>query len=180
MKRAHPTGSDDCHSHRLAPYRRAPLDEPVDDAGLCALRLAPMNPASFRGIAVPGVRPPAGGFVHATVVAAGSDLVFVSGQTPEDVDGSFPPDFEGQARMAWRNVERTLAAAGCTLDDVAKVNMYIRDRVYRETNRTVRNEVLGDRRPALTVLVTDHWDEEWLIEIEVIAARPVADAGPVS
>ena len=82
--------------------------------------------------------------------------------------------------MAWRNVERTLAAAGCALDDVAKVNMYIRDRVYRETNRTVRNEVLGDRRPALTVLVTDHWDEEWLIEIEVIAARPVADAGPVS
>ena len=32
-------------------------------------------------------------------------------------------------------------------------------------------EVLGDRRPALTVLVTDHWDEGWLIEIEVIAAR---------
>lgn len=73
--------------------------------------------------------------------------------------------------MAWRNVERTLAAAGCTLDDVAKVNMYIRDRVYRQANRTVRNEVLGDRRPALTVLVTDHWDEEWLIEIEVVAAR---------
>ena len=70
-------------------------------------------------------------------------------------------------------------AAGCTLDDVAKVNMYIRDRVYREANRTVRNEVLGTRRPALTVLVTDHWDEEWLLEIEVVAARrsrPAADA----
>lgn len=42
-----------------------------------------MNTASFQGINVPGVRPPAGGFVHATVVAAGSDLVFISGQTPE-------------------------------------------------------------------------------------------------
>jgi 2-iminobutanoate/2-iminopropanoate deaminase len=131
-----------------------------------------MTSGSFRGVDVPGVRAPAGGFVQATVVRAGSDLVFVSGQTPEDVDGSVPADFEGQARMAWRNVERTLAAAGCTLDDVAKVNMYIRDRVYREANRTVRNDVLGDRRPALTVLVTDHWDEEWLIEIEVVAARP--------
>ena len=135
------------------------------------LRLERMSNASFRGVDVPGVRAPAGGFVHATVVAAGSDLVFVSGQTPEDVDGSFPSDFESQARMAWRNVVCTLAAAGCTLDDVAKVNMYIRDRIYREPNRTVRNEVLADRRPALTVLVTDHWDEGWLIEIEVIAAR---------
>ena len=120
---------------------------------------------------VPGVRAPAGGYVHATLVPAGSDLLFVSGQTPEDVDGSVPADFEGQARMAWRNVERTLAAAGFTLDHVAKVNMYIRDRVYRQANRIVRNEVLGDRCPALTVLVTDHWDEPWLIEIEVVAAR---------
>jgi 2-iminobutanoate/2-iminopropanoate deaminase len=126
---------------------------------------------------VPGVRPPAGGYVHATIVPAGSDLVFVSGQTPEDVDGSVPADFEAQARVAWRNVERTLEAAGFTLDHVAKVNMYIRDRVYREPNRTVRNEVLGDRRPALTVLVTDHWDEEWLIEIEVVAARSPASPG---
>jgi 2-iminobutanoate/2-iminopropanoate deaminase len=138
-----------------------------------------MTSGSFQGIDVPGVRVPAGGFVHATVVQAGADLVFVSGQTPEDIDGSVHADFEGQARMAWRNVERTLAAAGFTLDDVAKVNMYIRDRVYREPNRLVRNEVLGDRRPALTVLVTDHWDEEWLIEIEVIAARrPSAPEDP--
>jgi 2-iminobutanoate/2-iminopropanoate deaminase len=130
-----------------------------------------MTTASFRGVEVPDVQAPAGGFVHATIVPAGSDLVFVSGQTPEDVDGSVSPMFEDQARMAWRNVERTLAAASCTLDDVAKVNMYIRDRQYREPNRTVRNEVLGDRHPALTVLVTDHWDESWLIEIEVVAAR---------
>ena len=51
--------------------------------------------------------------------------------------------------------------------------MYIRDRSYRVANREVRHEVLGDRRPVLTVLVTDHWDERWLIEIEAIAARPV-------
>jgi hypothetical protein len=44
--------------------------------------------------------------------------------------------------------------------------------VHRALNREVRPEVLGDRRPALTVLVTDHWDERWLIEIEAIAARP--------
>jgi len=39
-----------------------------------------MTTTTYRGVDVPGVRPPAGGFVHATVVSAGSDLVFVSGQ----------------------------------------------------------------------------------------------------
>ncbi len=136
-----------------------------------------MTGPSHRGVDVPGVRAPAASFVHATIVAAGSDLLFVSGQTPEDLDGSVPTDFESQARLAWRNVERTLAAADFTLDDVAKVNMYIRDRGYREQNRTVRNEVLGDRRPALTVLVTDHWDDRWLIEIEVVAARQPLNPG---
>ncbi len=55
-----------------------------------------------------------------------------------------------------------------------KVSLYIRDRRYRVANREVRHEVLGERRPGLTVLVTDHWDEGWLLEIEAIAARVAA------
>ncbi len=101
------------------------------------------------------------------------ELLFVAGQVPEDLDGSVPDGFADQARLAWRNVERCLAAGGFTLDHLVKVSMYIRDRSYRVANREVRHEVLGDRRPVLTVLVTDHWDERWLIEIEAIAARPV-------
>lgn len=132
------------------------------------------------GVHVPDVLAPAASFVHATIVPAGASLVFVSGQVPEDVDGSVPDTFAGQARLAWRNVERTLAAAGCTLDDVFKVTMYVRDRRYREDNRLVRNKVLGSRTPALTVIVADHWDERWLIEIEVIATRPVTKGGGVS
>jgi enamine deaminase RidA (YjgF/YER057c/UK114 family) len=120
-----------------------------------------------------GVPAAVGGYSHAAVVPADSELLFVSGQVPEDLDGSVPDDFAEQARLAWRNVERCLVAGGFTLDHLVKVSMYIRDRSYRVANRAVRHEVLGDRRPALTVLVTDHWDERWLIEIEVIAARSV-------
>jgi 2-iminobutanoate/2-iminopropanoate deaminase len=119
----------------------------------------------------PGVAAPSG-YAHATVVPAGTELVFVSGQIPVAPDGSVPADFEGQARQAWRNVEGVLRAAGCTFDDVAKITMFICDRVYRDVNRAVRHEFLGDRTPALTVLVTDQWDDAWLIEIEAIAARP--------
>lgn len=121
-----------------------------------------------------GVAPAVGGYSHAAVVPAGTEMLFVAGQIPEDLDGTVPADFAAQARVAWRNVERCLAAGGFTLDHLVKVSMYIRDRQYRAANREVRHEVLGDRRPVLTVLVTDHWDERWLIEIEAIAARPVA------
>ena len=121
-----------------------------------------------------GVPAAVGGYSHAAVVPAGSELLFIAGQVPQDVDGSVPDDFADQARVAWRNVEGCLAAAGFTLDHLVKVSMYIRDRKYRLANREVRHEVLGDRRPVLTVLVTDHWDEQWLIEIEAIAARSAA------
>lgn len=98
----------------------------------------------------------------------------IYGDRMTQVHRTFDPDgFADKARLAWRNVERCLAAAGFTLDHLVKVSMYIRDRRYRVANREVRHGALGDRRPALTVLVTDHWDEGWLIEIEAIAARPV-------
>jgi 2-iminobutanoate/2-iminopropanoate deaminase len=129
--------------------------------------------ATHRTVDPDGVPAAAGGYSHGVVVPGGSELLFVSGQVPEDLDGSVPVDFSAQARLAWRNVERTLEAAGFTLDHLVKVSMYIRDREYREANRDVRRAVLGDRRPALTVLVTDHWDAAWLIEIEAVAARHV-------
>jgi 2-iminobutanoate/2-iminopropanoate deaminase len=130
-------------------------------------------PQVHRTLDPDGVPAAVGGYSHAAVVPGGTELLFVSGQVPEDLDGTVPVDFADQARLAWRNLERCLAAGGFTLDQLVKISMYIRDRSYRIANREVRHEVLGDRRPALTVLVTDHWDERWLIEIEAIAARPV-------
>jgi enamine deaminase RidA (YjgF/YER057c/UK114 family) len=121
-----------------------------------------------------GVPAAVGGYSHAAVVPAGAELLFIAGQVPQDLDGSTPENFGDQARLAWRNLTRCLDSAGFTLDELVKVSMYIRDRKYRVANREVRHEVLGERRPVLTVLVTDHWDEEWLIEIEAIAARSVA------
>ena len=44
------------------------------------------------------------------------------------------------------------------------------DRVHGGVNTTVRAEVLGTHRPALTVIQAGIWDSAWLIEIEAIAA----------
>jgi enamine deaminase RidA (YjgF/YER057c/UK114 family) len=112
----------------------------------------------------------AGGYAQAVEVAGSSRLLFISGQIPETIDGEIPASFEDQARLAWRNVEAQLRAAGMTLDNLVKATTFLSDRRYALPNRAIRNEVLGGRQIALTVVITGIFDERWLLEVEAIAA----------
>jgi enamine deaminase RidA (YjgF/YER057c/UK114 family) len=109
-------------------------------------------------------------YSQALEVKGAQHLLFVSGQIPVAKDGGVPKDFTAQARQAWANVESQLRAAGMTLDNVVKVTIFLADRRYAMENRAVRQEVLGERAPALTVIITGIFDESWLIEIEAVAA----------
>lgn len=97
-------------------------------------------------------------------------LLFISGQIPETADGVVPASFTDQALLAWRNLEQVLTAAGMNLSNLVKVTTFLSARKYRDENRRVREQVLGDHRPALTVIVADIYDERWLLEIEAVAA----------
>ena len=97
-------------------------------------------------------------------------LVFVSGQIPENETGHVPADFDGQCRLIWGNIEKQLEAADMSPDNLVKVTTFLSDRRWREDNRCIRIEVLGERAPALTVIITGIYDESWLLEIEAIAA----------
>jgi enamine deaminase RidA (YjgF/YER057c/UK114 family) len=99
----------------------------------------------FRASNAPDAPPPSGGYSQAVA-------------------------FEGQARLAWRNVERQLAAAGMDLAGIVKHTTYLARREGREANGRVRREILGDLEPALTVVIAGIFDESWLLEIEAIAA----------
>jgi 2-iminobutanoate/2-iminopropanoate deaminase len=122
-----------------------------------AMKNRPINPSSVS-------------YAGACEVAAGSRLLFVSGQVPERPDGSVPDDFMAQCRLAWANIERQLNDAGMTLDHLVKVTTFLSDRRYRGENSAVRREVLKERTPAVTIIVADIYDEAWLLEIEAIAA----------
>jgi enamine deaminase RidA (YjgF/YER057c/UK114 family) len=97
--------------------------------------------------------------------------LYISGQTPERPDGSVPETFEAQARQVWTNIDRLLGEAGLTRRDLVKVTTYLSDRKYRDDNARVRREVLGDHKPALTIIIAGIYDPSWLLEIEAIAAR---------
>src|SRR3954447_12045283 len=64
---------------------------------------------------------------HQVAVATGSRWVFVSGQVSEDVDGNLvgAGDFALQARTAFANVGRALAAAGARPEQVARITIYV-------------------------------------------------------
>jgi 2-iminobutanoate/2-iminopropanoate deaminase len=81
-----------------------------------------------------------------------------------------PADFESQARQAWGNLIAQLKATDMTLDNLVKVTIFLSDRKYIPEYRQVRQEVLAGRPVGLTTIITGIFDEQWLLEIEGIAA----------
>ena len=127
------------------------------------LEIAVINPAVLPA--------PVGNYTHGTKVTGASKLVFVSGQVPwANEDGDVPETFEAQCRLTWSNVLAVLTEAGMGVANLVKVTTYLSDRRYREENSRIRREVLGDHQPALTIIIADIYAEEWLLEIEAIAA----------
>jgi 2-iminobutanoate/2-iminopropanoate deaminase len=62
-----------------------------------------------------------------------------------------------------------LAETGMGRANLVKVTTFLAGREHRAANSRIRAEVLGEHRPALTIIVCDIYAEEWLLKIEAIA-----------
>jgi enamine deaminase RidA (YjgF/YER057c/UK114 family)/predicted RNA-binding Zn ribbon-like protein len=122
-----------------------------------------------RPVNAPDAPAPSGSYSQAVEATRGQRMLFISGQIPVTTEGDVPPDFLSQGRQVWRNVEAQLRAAGMSLDNVVKVTTFLGDRRHAAANSALRQEVLGDRKPALTVVIAGIYDPAWLLEIEAIA-----------
>ena len=111
-----------------------------------------------------------GGYSQAIEIRNANRVLYISGQIPVDPHGNVPEAFSDQARLVWRNVGAQLRAADMSFDDLVKVTIFLSDRQYSDENRAVRKDVLGERAPALTVIITGIFDSSWLLEIEAIAS----------
>lgn len=117
------------------------------------------------------INPVAGlSYSQAFEVTGAQRLLFISGQVPADENDVVPSDYPSQYRLAWANVEKQLLAAGMTFDNLVKVTIFVSDRRYLKESAGLRQAILGDRSPALTIVITGIYDEAWLLEIEAIAA----------
>lgn len=102
-----------------------------------------------------------------------SELLFISGQIPLDEKNQLPNpnSFEEQCRYAWSNIRNQLEKSNMNFENLVKVTIFLSDRKYRKINSQVRQKVLKDLSPALTIIITGIYDEDWLLEIEAIAAK---------
>jgi enamine deaminase RidA (YjgF/YER057c/UK114 family) len=107
-------------------------------------------------------------------VASGSRLVFIAGQVAEDVDDNLvgEGDLAAQARQAFANLGRCLAAAGAAPERTARITIYVVDHrpEYLADISAARIEVFGEHRPADTIVGVQTLAEPGrLIEVEAIA-----------
>jgi enamine deaminase RidA (YjgF/YER057c/UK114 family) len=101
------------------------------------------------------------------------DLLFVSGQVGSRSDGSPEPDFEAQVRLAFANLEATLRAAGCGLDDIVDVTTFHTDPEGQfATIMAVKSDVFPQPPYPNWTAVGVTWLAGFDFEIKVIARIP--------
>jgi enamine deaminase RidA (YjgF/YER057c/UK114 family) len=109
------------------------------------------------------------------------DLLFVSGQVGSRPDGSPEPDFEAQVRLAFANLEATLAAAGCTFDDIVDVTTFHTDPEKQfGVYRTVKREKFSKAPYPNATAVGVNWLAGFDFEIKVTARIPSRPSASVS
>jgi 2-iminobutanoate/2-iminopropanoate deaminase len=108
---------------------------------------------------------PAGPYSQAIVAG---DLIFVSGQVPrEPLTGLVPDGIEAQTRLALKNIETILQAAGASMDDVVKVTAHLVDLALFDVFNRTYLEFFREPFPARTTVGSQL--RGVLVEIEAIA-----------
>lgn len=101
------------------------------------------------------------------------DLLFVSGQVGSRLDGSPEPNFEAQVRLAFTNLQETLKAGGCSLDDIVDVTTFHTDPENQfPTIMKVKNEIFHTSPYPNWTAVGVNWLAGFDFEIKVIARAP--------
>ena len=105
-------------------------------------------------------------------------FLFVSGQVGSREDGSPEPDFEAQVRLAFANLQATLRAAGCSLDDIVDVTTFHTDPERQfDTVLAVKDDMFPQAPyPSWTALGVT-WLAGFDFEIKVVARLPEPPAG---
>lgn len=115
---------------------------------------------------------PSGHFSHATVTEAAGRLVFISGMLAKDVEGRIVGvgDPAVQTQQVCENLKAAVEAAGGTLEDICRVDVYVRNMEHFDQIHAVRREYFSEPLPASTMVeVTKMTTPDALVEISAIA-----------
>lgn len=115
---------------------------------------------------------PSGHFAQAIEAPASGRLLFISGMIAKDASGTLVGrgDIALQTRQVCENLKAAVEAAGGTLEDICRVDVYIRNMEHFPEIHAVRREYFTGVAPASTMVeVTKFTTPDALIEINAIA-----------
>ena len=117
-----------------------------------------------------GVYPATSDYAHAMEVVGPQRLLFVSGTMGLDGAGKPGAGLDEQLMLIWSNLRAILASAHMSVDNIVRLTSYLRDASFVEANQNARLAALGGRAIPTTAIVAQTLREDWLVEIEVVAA----------
>jgi 2-iminobutanoate/2-iminopropanoate deaminase len=101
------------------------------------------------------------------------DLIFVAGQVGvEPETGRIPSSFANQLKLVLDHIRNILESTGSSMDQVLKMTVFLKDRAYRTEYDEIFRTYFRGGFPARSTIVADLMREEFLVEIEAIAAAP--------
>lgn len=102
------------------------------------------------------------------------NLMYLSGQLPINpaVGKIEATDIEGQTKQSLENVKAILASAGCTMDNVIKTTVYLKNiSDFAKMNEVYRGFFSEGNYPARSAFQVAALPQDALVEIEVVAAK---------
>jgi 2-iminobutanoate/2-iminopropanoate deaminase len=119
---------------------------------------------------IAGVYPAGPDYAHALELRAPQRLLLVSGTMGLHPSGVAGRGLAEQLALVWANLRAILDSADMTVDNVVRVTSYLRDVAYAEANAAARVAALGGRAVPTTAIVVETLADDWLVELEVLAA----------
>lgn len=120
----------------------------------------------------PELAEPNGHFAHATTAPLSGRMVFLSGMTARNASGGVTGvgDVSAQTHQVCQNLKAAVEAAGGTLDDIARVDVFVRNMEDFAAIHDVRRQYFTSGAPASTLVeVSKFVNKDYLIEINAIA-----------
>lgn len=101
-----------------------------------------------------------------------NNLIFTSGQLPivPETGKLLKEDIEKETLQCLKNVKAILEEGGATIENIVKVNVYIRDMEEFPLINQVYEEFFGQHKPARSLVEVSKLPKGGNIEIEAIAA----------
>lgn len=100
-----------------------------------------------------------------------SKLIVISGQASLDMEGNvIGTTIEEQAEVTLKNCQAQLSRAGCSFEDVFKVNVFLTDLELWGRFNAVYEKYMPEPRPVRTAVGTQLLPN-FLVEIEMWAAK---------